>query len=196
MKHKQATKLKTPFLLVLILFVTFAGFGFYIWNNQVFAKDAVQAETETAVDAVDKDLYEKPARYGENFEEEIVIKTKDGARHNFTVELALKPDEHAKGLMFRQSMPAMHGMLFIFASNMQRSFWMKNTLIPLDIIFLEEDGRIQHIHSMAKPQDLSHVSSPSPSFAVLELNGGTSYKLGLSAGDYVHHSAFKNKHLE
>lgn len=145
---------------------------------------------------VDKDLFDDSAGFGENFEKEITIKTVEGGRHDFTVELALHPRDQEKGLMFRQSMPTMHGMLFVFGSDMQRSFWMKNTLIPLDIIFLERDGRIQHIHPMAKPQDLTMITSGQPSYAVLELNGGTASKLGIAVGDYVYNTAFRNKNLE
>ncbi|MFN3701279.1 MAG: DUF192 domain-containing protein [Alphaproteobacteria bacterium] len=133
---------------------------------------------------------------GVNLEGELTIRSAQGARHRFTIELALRPEEQAKGLMFRQSMPKDHGMLFVFGSNRERSFWMKNTLIPLDIIFLEQDGRIQHIHSMAKPQDLTGITSGLPSYAVLEINGGLSHKLGIKVGDYVHHTAFRNRNLE
>jgi len=146
--------------------------------------------------AVDKDIFIESNGFGRDFEKEITIKTAEGTRHDFSIELALSPKEQEKGLMFRQSMPVMHGMLFVFGSEMQRSFWMKNTLIPLDIIFLERDGRIQHIHSMAKPQDLSMITSGRPSYAVLELNGGTAAKLGIHVDDYVHHTAFRNNNLQ
>lgn len=161
------------------------------------AQDAPVPQNVKTIDSgVDKDHFDDSARFGSNFEKDITIKTADGGRHDFTIELALHPREQEKGLMFRQSMPTMHGMLFVFGSDMQRSFWMKNTLIPLDIIFLERDGRIQHIHPMAKPQDLTMITSGQPSYAVLELNGGTASKLGITVGDYVYNTAFRNRNLE
>ncbi len=128
-------------------------------------------------------------------ENDVYIKTEDGSIHRFDVELAVRGDEQEKGLMFRNSMPEDHGMLFVFRMIQQRSFWMKNTLIPLDIIFLEPDGRIQHIHHSATPQDLSFITSGQPCKAVLELNGGTADKLGIQVGDKVFHSAFRNLNL-
>ena len=131
-----------------------------------------------------------------NFENDLVIRTQDGKDHYFSIELAIHPEEQARGLMFRKSMPQMHGMLFVFNSSVQRSFWMKNTLIPLDIIFLAENGRINHIHHNAKPLDESMISSLGPAFAVLEINGGMSHELGLNVGDTILHTAFKNRHTE
>lgn len=129
------------------------------------------------------------------YENDIRIVTKDGNMIDFNVELAIKPSEQEKGLMFRTSMADNAGMLFIFRTIDERTFWMKNTLIPLDIVFLEAGGRIQHIHSMAKPQDLSMITSGKPVKAVLEVNGGLTDRLGIKAGDVVHHSAFKNLNL-
>lgn len=134
--------------------------------------------------------------FGGGFEHDLLIKTKDGRRYTFTIELALTPAEQQKGLMFREDMPEMHGMLFVFGSEDVRSFWMKNTLIPLDILFIEKTGRIQHIHPMAKPLDESMVTSGKPSYAVLEINGGMADKLGLDVGDYIFHEAFRNTNLE
>ena len=134
--------------------------------------------------------------FGGDFSRNILLKTEDGRRYNFDVELALTPKEQQKGLMFREEMPEMHGMLFVFGSEFTRSFWMKNTLIPLDIIFIERDGRIQHVHSMAKPLDESAVSSGAPSYAVLEINGGLANKLDIKPGDYIYHEAFRNRNLE
>ena len=128
-------------------------------------------------------------------ENDLRIKTSEGEIQKFNIELALRPDEQAKGLMFRNSMPEDHGMLFLFRTIEQRSFWMKNTLIPLDMIFIEADGRIQHIHHNAKPQDLTFITSGKPSKAILELNGGTANKLGIQVGDTVFHSGFRNLNL-
>lgn len=132
----------------------------------------------------------------ENYENDVVIRTQDGQDYYFSIELALTGEEQSKGLMWRKSMPEMHGMLFVFHSMDQRAFWMKNTLIPLDMIFIEEDGRIGHIHSNAQPLSEAHVTSQGEAMAVLEINGGLSDKLGLQAGDMVLHTAFKNRHME
>ena len=134
--------------------------------------------------------------FGGGFEHDLLIKTEDGRQYAFTVELALTPAEQSKGLMFREKMPEMHGMLFVFGSEFVRSFWMKDTLIPLDMIFIEKDGRIQHIHSMAKPLDESPITSGDPAYAILEINGGMADKLGLDEGDYIFHEAFRNTNLE
>lgn len=134
--------------------------------------------------------------FGGGFEHDLLVKTEDGRRYTFNVELALTPSEQQKGLMHREEMPEMNGMLFVFGSEHVRSFWMKDTLIPLDILFIEKTGRIQHIHSMAKPLDESLISSGKPSYAVLEINGGMADKLELDAGDYIFHEAFRNTNLE
>lgn len=130
------------------------------------------------------------------FQHELTIKTLDGRRYPFEVGLAIHPAEQEKGLMFVEEMPEMSGMLFVFGSEFVRSFWMRNTLIPLDIIFIEKDGRIQHIHHNAHPLDETMVTSGRPSYAVLELNGGIADKLEIRVGDYVFHESFRNRNLE
>jgi len=160
---------------------------------QMFSEETTPdgIEEEGAENALPEDR-----NFGGGFEHDLLIKTEDGRQYNFSVEMALTPPEQQKGLMFREEMPEMHGMLFVFGSEHVRSFWMKDTLIPLDIIFVEKNGRIQHIHSMAKPLDESLISSGAPSYAVLEINGGMADKLELNAGDYIFHEAFRNTNLE
>ena len=86
-----------------------------------------------------------------------------------------------------------HGMLFYFGGEEAgRRFWMKNTLIPLDMIFIKADGTIHHIHENAIPKDLTGVPSNGPVAAVLEINGGVSRKLELQKGDKVKHRFFEN----
>jgi len=87
-------------------------------------------------------------------------------------------------------MPAKTGMLFVFEEEAPRSFWMKNTLIPLDMIFIKRNGEILNIHQNAIPQDLTSIHSKGSAYAVLELNGGEAEQLGLAAGDKVIHSYF------
>ena len=120
------------------------------------------------------------------------IVTKDGQRHDFKIELAVTPQEQAQGLMGRTEMPKDAGMLFFFNDFVERSFWMKNTLIPLDMIFMDEEGVIVKIHDSAIPNDLTSIKSGAPARAVLELNGGISKTLGIKAGDQIHHVFFGN----
>lgn len=130
-----------------------------------------------------------------SMEKSLTIVDKKGGKHSFNVELAITDTQQEQGLMFVKEMPVNAGMLFVFRTVEPRTFWMKNTLIPLDMLFVEEDGRIQHIHSMAKPQDTSMITSGKPCKAVLEINGGQADALGLDEGDVIYHSAFNNVNL-
>lgn len=131
--------------------------------------------------------------YATVYTEDLTIRPKDGGTdHPFHVEIAATPDEMMRGLMFRQSMPEDHGMLFLFAQDAERNFWMKDTVIPLDIIFIRADGIIHHIHENAVPYDETPVSSNGPVRTVLELNGGTAARLGIKPGDTVLHASFGN----
>ena len=125
--------------------------------------------------------------------DQIAIEKADGETLYFTTELALTPSEQAHGLMDRTILDENSSMLFVFGTEQPRSFWMKNTLIPLDMLFIAKDGTIHHIHHMAKPQDKSLITSKRPAMAVLEINGGLSDKLGIKEGDRIIHSLFRNK---
>lgn len=116
----------------------------------------------------------------------------DGRVLNYTVEVAKTPQEITTGLMFRREMPANYGMLFVFNDDQERGFWMQNTLIPLDMIFILADGTIHNIHQMARPHDMTVVSSMGPVRAVLEINGGEAVKNGIQMGDVVKHEALGN----
>lgn len=117
------------------------------------------------------------------------IQTAD-ARHAFIVELALTPDQRSRGLMFRESLAADAGMLFIFEAARPVSFWMKNTLIPLDMLFIAPDGRIATIAAMTTPHSEQPVPSGVPVLGVLEVAGGTAAHLGIAVGDRVVHPSF------
>lgn len=112
------------------------------------------------------------------------------ARFAFSVEIADTPDKRSKGLMFRQSMAEDAGMLFTFERDQVASFWMKNTEIPLDMLFISRDGRIADMHRNAQPHSLRSIRSKVPVFAVLEINGGLAARLGIRVGDRVEHPAF------
>ena len=108
-----------------------------------------------------------------------------GRAHRFTVEVARSPQEQAQGLMFRQSLADDRGMLFLYDEAQPASFWMKNTYIPLDMIFVRPDRRIARIAENTVPLSLDPVPSLEPVSAVLEIRGGLASELGIRAGDKV-----------
>jgi uncharacterized membrane protein (UPF0127 family) len=125
--------------------------------------------------------------------ESLEIVGKDGARHAFKVEIASTAQERRAGLQFRERMAPDHGMLFVMDKAEVELFWMKDTLIPLDMLFIAPDGTIAKIHENAKPGDLTPISSGVPVSAVLEINGGRAAELGIAAGDKVDHPFFKEQ---
>lgn len=120
------------------------------------------------------------------------IQTADGASHRFTVEMATTAERRAQGLMYRRELPADAGMLFVYPRLRAAQMWMKNTYIPLDMLFIAPDGRIVKIAERTVPHSLQTISSGQPVKGVLELRGGSADRLGLAPGDTVHHSAFGN----
>lgn len=107
------------------------------------------------------------------------------ARHGFTIELALNEAQRARGLMFRQALAPDRGMLFLYPVPQVINMWMKNTLIPLDMLFLDAGGRVVSIHQRAVPGSLRVISSGVAAAAVLEVAGGTVERLGIRTGDRV-----------
>ncbi|PVB63605.1 DUF192 domain-containing protein [Labrenzia sp. 011] len=116
--------------------------------------------------------------------ESLVVRSGD-REHNFEVEVAETDRQRAKGLMFREEMPADKGMLFVFAAEGDRYFWMKNTPLPLDIIYINAAGRIVSIAADTTPFSEDVIPSAGPAKFVLELNAGTSARLGIDPGDMV-----------
>jgi len=117
--------------------------------------------------------------------EPLSIKTAKGETHTFTVELALTEPQLEFGLMYRDRMPADHGMLFDFGTSRPVMMWMKNTKLPLDMLFLARNGVITHIQENAVPYSEAIINSGGPVDYVIELNGGIVKKLGLAVGDQV-----------
>jgi uncharacterized membrane protein (UPF0127 family) len=111
--------------------------------------------------------------------------------HAFTVEMAVTPEETSRGLMFRRELPEGQGMLFDFKREQETAFWMKNTYISLDMIFIRGDGRILRIAENTQPLSERLVPSGGRVRAVLEVIAGTAKKLGLAPGDRVAHPIFK-----
>ena len=120
----------------------------------------------------------------------IVIIEAETGDHRFDVELADDNEERRMGLMYRESLAPDAGMLFDFETTQPVSMWMKNTLIPLDMAFIDENGVIQRIAPMTTPRSLQSVASGAPVMAVLEVNGGTFERLGVKRGDIVRHPIF------
>ncbi len=118
------------------------------------------------------------------------IASKSGV-HAFQVEMAITPEEKEHGLMFRRELPEGHGMLFDFQFDQNVAFWMKNTYIPLDMLFIRADGRILRIAENTEPLSERNIPSGGPVRAVLEVIGGTAKKLGIAAGDRVGGSIFQ-----
>ena len=114
----------------------------------------------------------------------LTIRTATGDR-SFTVEIARSGEEQQRGMMFRENMAANAGMIFPMEPPRMASFWMKNTLIPLDMIFVRSDGTIARIAPDTVPQSLEPVSSGEPIAAVLEIAGGQAAKQGIGEGDRV-----------
>jgi len=114
----------------------------------------------------------------------------DWGQASFNIEIADNPEERAQGLMFRETLPRGAGMLFVYEHPQRASFWMKNTLIPLDIIFLDQSGMVTRVHSNAIPGDLSPIPGGDNVFAVLEINGGLAARYGISTGSEIRHRVF------
>jgi len=136
-------------------------------------------------------LIPDPASGLERFETgKLVIATSGGARHAFTVELARTSEQRAQGLMYRRALARDRGMLFIYPRVQDVAMWMKNTYIPLDMLFIAPDGRIVKIVERTVPHSLRTIGSGQPVKGVLELAGGSVDRLGIAPGDRVLHEAF------
>ena len=124
--------------------------------------------------------------------ETLEIASKTGV-HAFSVEMAVNDAERAKGLMYRKELPEGRGMLFDFQREQEVSFWMQNTYISLDMLFIRGDGRILRIAENTEPLSTRMIPSGGPVRAVLEVIGGTARKLGLAPGDRVAHPIFNRR---
>ncbi len=124
---------------------------------------------------------------------ELTIVTAAGGRHLFKVDWARSWPQKSRGLMFRKSMPHDAGMLLDYEPPEPAAIWMRNTLIPLDLIFISADGTIESIYLGAKPHDETARPSKGPVRAVLEVNAGVTRLLGIRAGDKVEHPIFKSR---
>ncbi|MCX7305372.1 MAG: DUF192 domain-containing protein [Hyphomicrobiales bacterium] len=115
----------------------------------------------------------------------LVVETKSGER-SFTIEIADDPSERSAGLMFRDAMDDDHGMLFVFPDSKLLGFWMKNTPMPLDLVFIGDDGKVKDILP-GEPFSEALIAPGEPTRFVLELKRGTAEKSGIADGDVLHH---------
>jgi uncharacterized membrane protein (UPF0127 family) len=124
--------------------------------------------------------------------EKLVIITRDGVHHDFNVEMAITPDQQTVGLMFRKSVSPDGGMLFDWSSPRDSQMWMRNTLAPLDMVFINADGTIRSIAENTVPESLAVIDSRGPVRATLELAAGTTARLNIRVGDKVQQKIFGN----
>jgi uncharacterized membrane protein (UPF0127 family) len=124
--------------------------------------------------------------------EPLSIITRDGKRHDFQVEMALTGEQQTTGLMFRTSVPADGGMLFDWGTPRDSSMWMRNTVSPLDMLFINADGTIRRIAEDTVPGSLAVIESHGPVRATLELAAGTAKRLDIRIGDKVQSRIFGN----
>ena len=122
--------------------------------------------------------------------DDLVMLRGDWGQARFTIELADDASERARGLMFREKLPSSHGMLFVYPSPQRVGFWMKNTLIPLDMVFVDPSGTVLRIHENAIPHDQTVIDGGDGVLAVLEVNGGMARRIGIRVGDQMQHPAF------
>lgn len=109
----------------------------------------------------------------------LIIQADDGSRHNFDVYLAIEPQQQRRGLMYVRSMPPQTGMLFVYDGEDTRSIWMKNTYLPLDLVFAKSDGTVSSVIHDTTPLSLTSMRSVEPVRFVLELNAGTARRLNI-----------------
>jgi uncharacterized membrane protein (UPF0127 family) len=131
------------------------------------------------------------AQVAEKFQTGKLAIMSGGKRNDFTIELAMTDRQQQQGLMFRRTLAPDAGMLFDYRTPTRITMWMKNTFIPLDMIFIGPDGKVVDIAERAVPQSETIIPSKVPARAVLEVNGGTAQRLGIKIGDLVESDALK-----
>ena len=137
-------------------------------------------------------LHAQTAAQKELPKEKLVIVTSDGVAHPFNVEMAITPTEQETGLMFRKSVPEDGGMLFDWGEPRDSTMWMRNTVAPLDMLFINPDGSIRHIAEDTTPESLATIPSDGPVRATLEVAAGTAARLHIKVGDHVQQRVFGN----
>ncbi len=146
--------------------------------------------TAAALPALAEAEVDPTAAQAELPKEKLTIATRGGQRHEFNVEMASTADQQTTGLMFRKQVPADGGMLFDWGSPRESLMWMRNTVSPLDMVFINSDGSIQRIAENTVPESLATIDSGGPVRATLELAAGTARRLGIHVGDKVEQRIF------
>jgi uncharacterized membrane protein (UPF0127 family) len=136
-------------------------------------------------------IFSNPTRPAMALEKQLLTFLTAAGSQAITVEVARTDEERSTGLMFRRSIGEREGMLFIYDREQEITMWMKNTYIPLDMVFVKRDGVISRIETNTEPFSENIIASQGKALAVIELGGGNARKLGLRAGDRVQHPAFK-----
>ena len=155
-----------------------------LFSSMVAATFAVVATAQTTIAT---EILEKSGQGTET----LFLLTRQGGRHRIKVELAATPEEQSRGLMFRTRLSARHGMLFLHDPPQKVVMWMKNTYLPLDIIFFDREGRVVQIVEQTTPLSLARIRSSQPVAAVLELPAGSVQSLSLGTGDRAEHRFFQ-----
>lgn len=177
-----------------ILIVIFVAAAMYYFIDRYADKDEKQTTTESISDHkdIDNNGVENAGEFVKEGELSFISAKDSSTLAKIKIELADEPAKITKGLMNRRHIPSDAGMLFIFPDYTHRSFWMKNTIIPLDIIFVDRNMRIINIEENTRPQSEMSVASVAPAKYVVEVNAGFASKNYLKAGDYIHFSLDKD----
>ena len=133
------------------------------------------------------------AAFADCRENTVELQTATGAISRFTVEVADSAAERGTGLMHRESMPTAAGMLFVYPRAGDVSFWMENTLIPLDMVFADPTGTVLHVHANATPLDRTPIPGGANIKYVLEINGGLARRMGIQPGAILRHPAIDQR---
>ena len=133
------------------------------------------------------------AAFADCRENTVELQTATGAISRFTVEVADSAAERSTGLMHRESMPTAAGMLFVYPRAGDVSFWMENTLIPLDMVFADPTGTVLHVHANAIPLDRTPIPGGANIKYVLEINGGLARRMGIQPGAILRHPAIDQR---
>jgi hypothetical protein len=160
--------------------VAVSALGFQKFSTQVEAATDTPPKVVEAPVTIDQSINDTA-----NKESTLIVKSKSGQSHTFLIEIVDTPESRRIGLMHRTEMAKNAGMLFVFGDVKERAFWMRNTFLPLDIIYIDENLMINHIHENAVPLDETPLPSLGPVQYVLEVNAGITKALGISKGDFI-----------
>ncbi len=163
----------------------------FLLRSIFFLAVLVPTLSGVAFAAADGHIHPAPQQRPAFARDSLAIMGQDGSRQRLMVEVARSPDELAYGLMKVKELPGTDGMLFIAPKPQQQLFWMKDTLIPLDLLFIDPNGRIMHIVPLAQPMSERYLASRGVAKAVLEIGGGLAERWHIKVGDTVNYKDFQ-----